>query len=76
MAAGNRGSWDPTGKSTDELRERERFWNALRGDLERALSRLALFAYEQDPLLDTQLSELRTAIRNGHPAEEVAEHAR
>ncbi|MEF8792141.1 GGDEF domain-containing protein [Thiohalorhabdus sp.] len=58
-----------------EARSRERQWSRIEATLEQALARLALFGFEQDPQLDSALSDLRAAIREGQEPARVAELA-
>ncbi|MFA9461788.1 diguanylate cyclase domain-containing protein [Thiohalorhabdus methylotrophus] len=80
MAANDRGSRERTERSAEELqkalREQEQDSASVRNDLEQALARIALLAFDQDSRLDALLTELRTAIRNKQPAERIAELAR
>lgn len=58
-----------------ELRRRERDYRERMDRLERALSRLTLFAFDQSPDLDKLLSQLRSAIRKEESGERIAELA-
>ena len=71
---------DPSGTADSaepaaDTRSRERQWARIEATLEQALSRLALFGFEHDPQLDSALSGLRTAIREGQEPARVAELA-
>lgn len=62
-------------EESPEVRARERQWARIESSLEQALARLTLFGFDHDPQLDSALSDLRAAIREGQEPAQVAELA-